>query len=159
MAKQSKKSKAADQHGKQKTPRKKRTNWRRFIERSLFATAILAMVGVAMAAYHNNKQIEYDLSVIGNGTPTVVQIHDPSCQLCRRLNSNLNSVKGDFKADIQFKTANLASDEGRRFAQRHKVEHVTLMFFSKRGKRVNTIQGVTPADDIRVALNTFSQSR
>ena len=157
MAKQSKKSKASNQHSREKSPRKKKMNWRRFIERSLFATAFLAMVGVAMAAYHSNKQIEYDLSVIGNGTPTVVQIHDPSCQLCRRLNSNLNSVKGDFKPDIQFKTANLASEQGRRFAQQHKVEHVTLMFFNKRGQRVNTIQGVTPADDIRVALNTFSR--
>ena len=158
MAKQSKKSKTTNR-ANQKAPRKKRQNWRRFIERSLFATAILAMVGVAMAAYHNNKQIEYDLSVIGNGTPTVVQIHDPSCQLCRRLSKNLDSVKGDFKPDIQFKTANIATDSGRRFAQRHKVEHVTLMFFDKRGQRVNTIQGVTPPDNIRAALDTFSQSR
>lgn len=117
------------------------------------------MVGVAMAAYHNNKQIEYDLSVIGNGTATVVQVHDPSCQLCRRLNRNLNRVKDDFKADIQFKIANLASDEGRQFAQRHRVEHVTLMFFNKRGQRVNTLQGVTPAEDIRAALDTFSKLR
>ncbi len=137
---------------------KRGPNWRKIIERSLFATAILLMIGVAAAAYNKNKKLEYDLSVIGNGKATVVQVHDPNCQLCRRLKKNLDSVKGDFQAGVQFKTANLANSEGRRFSRVQQVPHVTLVFFDGRGQRVNSLQGVTPAAEIRTALQALTSN-
>jgi len=157
MAKQRKKSKASNHHSNQKTTRKAKTNWRRFFERSFYTLAVLAMVAVVMGAYHKNKQIEYDLSVVGNGTATVVQVQDPDCALCRRLKNNLDSVKGDFKSNVQFKTANLVQESGQRFSLRHNVQHVTLVFFNSRGQRVNTLEGVTPAADIRLALQALTE--
>ncbi len=135
-----------------KTAASKPIRWRKLIERAVFALAILGIISFSVAAYMDKVADDRDLSVIGNGIATVVQIHDPSCQLCRQLKSNLDSVKGDFKDKIQFKIANIQSKEGREFAAKHRVQHVTLLFFDQRGRRVDTIQGVTPAKDIEAEL-------
>ena len=95
---------------------------------------------------------EQDLSVIGNGKPTVVQIHDPGCQLCNRLKHNLDAVKGGFIDTIQFKTAMIVKSERRKLAHQHQVQHVTLLFFDKRDRRVHTLQGVSSQAEIRNGL-------
>ena len=138
---------------------KRKLHWGRIAKRGLLVSAMLAIFAVAVAAYSHNKQQEYDLTVIGNGTPTVVQVHDPNCQFCRRLKSNLNSVQADFMPEVQFKTANIASAKGRKFASQHNVPHVTLLFFNKRGKRVHIQQGVTAPDKIRTLLQSLVQGR
>ncbi|MGS2717796.1 thioredoxin family protein [Eionea flava] len=105
------------------------------------------------------NKVQYDLSVVGNGTPTVVQVHDQNCRLCRQLKSNLDSVKTGFKDKIQFKTANILSKKGANFAQQYQVPHVTLLFFDKQGRRTNTLQGVSSKEDIRVALEQLERQR
>lgn len=151
--------KASVQNSQHKTATKKPFHWQRWLKKGLIGSAFLVLIGATITVYSNMKQVEYDLSVVGNGTATVVQIHDPNCQLCRRLKNNLDSVKGDFKNNIQFKTANIANAKGRGFANKYNVPHVTLLFFNKKGDRVNTLQGVTPKEDIRKALEQLSRSR
>ncbi len=149
-----KKRKQAKQHNRKKT-----VNWRQWIKNTIIGSVFLALIGTAVALHSKVREGERDVSVIGNGTPTVVQIHDPNCQLCLRLKSNLDSVKGEFKDNIQFKTVNIAASKGRNFAAKYRVPHVTLLFFDKRGERVNTLQGVTPKEEIRTALNALEKRR
>ncbi len=144
---------------KQKSAQNSFRNWRKMLEKGFFTLAILVMVGFVYTVYSSAKATEQDLSVIGNGVPTVVQVHDPGCQLCRRLKKNLDSVASDFKPDVQFKIANIRNEQGRQFAQTHDVPHVTLLFFDETGNRVETIQGVTPAADIRQALSALVRNR
>lgn len=139
-----------------KTSTTKPVNWKKLGERLFFTIALLGIVTYSVAAYMDKLAVEQDLSVIGNGTATVVQIHDPGCRLCQQLKSNLESVKGNYKEDIQFKVANINSKEGREFAGKYRVKHVTLLFFDKRGKRVNTIQGVTSPEDIQAELSKLA---
>ena len=139
--------------------RKRKFNGLKALKNSLFFSAIVSVLAVAIYFYSSHKQLEYDLSVIGNGKPTVVQIHDPGCQLCQRLKRNLDSVKSDFTPDMQFKVANIGSKAGREFARQHNVEHVTLLLFDKRGKRVETLEGVKPASEIKAALTRLSKHR
>lgn len=142
-----------------KPPRKKQIKWSRLLQRTAFVSVLLAILGFAIHFYSRHQQAEYDLSVIGNGTLTVVQVHDPNCQLCQRLKRNLDSVKGEFAEDIQFRTTNIASAEGQRFASRYGVPHVTLLFFNKQGRHVHTIEGVTPAEQLREVLQRFQKLR
>ncbi|MEH6457507.1 MAG: thioredoxin domain-containing protein, partial [Cocleimonas sp.] len=118
-----------------------------------------SVIAVPVYAYMQNSKVEHDLSVIGNGTATVVQVHDPGCRLCNRLKSNLGEVKGEFKDKIQFKTANILKPKGRVFASKHNVPHVTLLFFDKKGQRVNTMEGVSSSDDIKSSLQRLSKRR
>lgn len=157
MAKKRKSGKALGQKHRQATTRK--LHWGRMAQRGLFVSAIVAIIGVSVAVFSHQKQQQYDLSVIGNGTPTVVQIHDPNCQLCRQLQSNLSSVQSDFVPEIQFKIANIASVKGREFARQQNVQHVTLLFFNKSGKREYVQQGVTAPDEIRTLLERLVKRR
>lgn len=154
----SKKSKATQAKKKRKQSTKVKTfNWARFTKKAAITLGVIGVIFASFYTYSNKLKVEHDLSVVGNGMPTVVQIHDPGCQLCNQLKKNLSKVKGDFKNDIQFKTANIKTNKGRAFADRHRVPHVTLLFFDERGSRVNIIQGVTPAEDIRVALDALAR--
>lgn len=125
--------------------------------RKIFVTlCFLSVIAVPVYAYMQNSKVEHDLSVVGNGLPTVVQIHDPGCRLCNRLKSNLAKVKGDYRDKIQFKTANILKQKGKDFAAKHNVPHVTLLFFDKKGEHVNTMQGVSSSVDIEANLQQLS---
>ncbi len=149
--------------GKNKTSvRNKATktyNYSKTLKRIFITLCFLSIIVVPVYAYIQNSKVEYDLSVVGNGKPTVVQIHDPGCRLCNRLKSNLGEVKGEFKDNIQFKTANILKPKGRVFASKHNVPHVTLLFFDKKGQRVNTMEGVSSSNDIKSSLQNLSTLR
>ncbi len=121
----------------------------------LIAFCFLGVIAVPVYAYMQNSKVEHDLSVIGNGTPTVVQIHDPGCRLCNRLKNNLGKVKGDYLDRVQFKTANILKNKGKSFAKKYDVPHVTLLFFDKQGKRVDTMRGVSSSDQIKRSLDSL----
>ena len=145
------------QKNKNKVQKKRAFNWKKLIQKSFFYVILCTLIVGTFLIYSNTNKIKYDLSVIGNGTPTVVQIHDHNCQLCRQLKSNLDNVKTDFTEEIQFKTANILAKKGANFAQKHDVAHVTLLFFNGQGKRVNTLQGVSSKDEIRTALEQLAK--
>ena len=142
-----------------KTKKSKPTPWLRWAQKALIVSAFLFVGAGGLVLYGQAEAIKYDLSVIGKGKPSVVQVHDVNCQLCRRLKSNLDAVKGPFKDNIHFKIANISGTKGRAFANKHEVPHVTLLFFDRTGERVNTLQGVTPKETIREALEALSKTR
>ena len=134
-------------------------NYTKAIKKVFVTLCFLSVIAVPVYAYMQNSKVEHDLSVVGNGTPTVVQVHDPGCRLCNRLKSNLGKVKGDFKDKIQFKTANILKQKGKDFASKYNVPHVTLLFFDKKGERVDTMQGVSSSKDIQSSLQRLSDRR
>ncbi|WP_415906815.1 thioredoxin domain-containing protein [Neptuniibacter sp. QD72_48] len=157
MAKKRKSGKTSTQ--KKMNPVKRKLNWKRVIRRGLFVSTIFGILAIAITVFSQQKQLEYDLSVIGNGKPTVVQIHDPNCSLCRQLKNNVHSVLPDFASTVQFKTANIASKKGREFALQHNVPHVSLLFFSRSGKRVHFEQGVASPERIRDLLQGLAKGK
>lgn len=71
--------------------------------------------------------VEGDLSKIGNGIPTIVQIHDPGCPKCRSLQRSTRNALAELEdGSIQYLVANIKGPEGRQFANTHGVGHVTL---------------------------------
>ncbi|MBX2809558.1 MAG: thioredoxin family protein [Cellvibrionaceae bacterium] len=106
-----------------------------------------------ISIYTKTTADNYDISVIGNGMPTLVQIHDPNCQLCRKLKRNLDGVKYKFRDKVHFKIANIQTSKGRSFTERSHVGNVTLLLFNAQGKRVGTLTGVSSKDEIQKFLN------
>ena len=98
---------------------------------------------------------EHDLSRIGNGVPTVVQIHDPSCSLCIALQKETRAAVGEFEDDqIQFLVANIQDSRGKKLATDHGVGHVTLLLFDGKGNRKEIMRG---SNDRAVLESAFRQ--
>jgi len=133
---------------RKKAVTKKPFNWKKDGKWLAIFCILLVVTGYFYVTGENKSRIEHDLSVLGNGKPTVVQIHDPGCQLCRRLQSSVNAVKSDFEPAIQFKTANIKTSKGADFAEKYNAPHVTLLLFDGTGKHVNTLSGVQPKEAI-----------
>ncbi len=96
---------------------------------------------------------EHDLSVIGNGIPSVVQIHDPQCSRCVALQREARSAMAAFDdGDLQFLVANIRNGSGRRLADAHGVGNVTLLLFDGKGKRRNTLVGPSTSEFLQQAF-------
>ena len=132
---------------------------RKFLRVSVY-TALGALttstLAWAMVNYKQNYEARHDLSVVGNGIATVVQVHDPACRLCQQLRSNLFAAQSDFPEEkLLVRIADITSVAGAAFASQHQVPHVTLLFFDARGQLVQTLQSVTGEDDIHAALTSL----
>lgn len=99
---------------------------------------------------------EADLDQIGNGTPTIVQIHDPGCPTCNRLQRAARTALEDFSDDeVQYLVANLNDPDGRRFADGHGVGRVTLLFFDPEGNRVGMVSGARSPEELRTTFRNY----
>ena len=130
-------------------------NWKKNSKWLAIGALLIILSGYLFVTGEQKSRIEHDLSVVGNGKNTVVQIHDPGCQLCRQLQANVNSIKPDFEQKIQFKTANIKTAKGAAFAEKYNVPHVTLLLFNRNGRLVNTIRGVQSKEVIANALSAL----
>lgn len=99
------------------------------------------------------KSAEMDLSKIGNGVPTVVQIHDPDCPRCRALQREARNAMASFDdADLQYVVANIRGAEGRRLANEHGVGHVTLLLLDGAGERRGVLVGENQSEHLEMAF-------
>ncbi len=90
---------------------------------------------------------ESDLTRIGNGVLSVVQIHDPQCSKCVALQREARDAMCALETDrLQFLVADISSEEGRKLARDNHVGHVTLLFFDKNGRRRGVIVGNTTSE-------------
>lgn len=90
---------------------------------------------------------EHDLSRIGNGVATVVQIHDPQCPLCVDLQRETREALCGFsEQEIQYLVANVRTAQGSAFARSHDVGHVTLLLLDGNGDRRDTLVGPNTAE-------------
>lgn len=126
---------------------------RRLLIRGGIALAVaipLAVVGVMQ--YEKRAAVRYDLSVIGNGQPTVVQVMDHGCSECRKLSDNLSPIRREFDGRVQFRLADRGRTDGAILATRHNAGHVTLLMFDGNGRLRTTLTGIQEAGDIRTAI-------
>jgi hypothetical protein len=121
---------------------------------AIVALVLVGISGAGLAALKRGHDVSHDLSVIGNGIPTVVQIHDPKCQKCQQLKRNVDAAAAGLEDKTQFRIAQIHTGRGRSFAHRHDVAHVTLVLFHGEGKRTRTIEGVTGTDAL---VDTFQR--
>ena len=130
---------------------------RRGALRLLRNIAIAAPV-LGVAGYFSVKSVEAticeaDLTKIGKGLPSVVQIHDPNCSLCRTLQKQTRRALKSFAPEtFQYLVANINTAEGSALAAKHRVPHVTLLMFDVDGNMVSTLRGPAPRDTIDAAL-------
>jgi len=120
---------------------------RRNALRLLIGVPIVGAAGAAIHQHDVKTRGQHDLSLIGQGSPVVVQIHDPSCKLCRRLMRNTREALKNYSG-LHYRVADVTTTEGKAFQEKHNVQHVTLLVFNGKGRLIDTIQGVTPVDEL-----------
>ena len=97
---------------------------------------------------------EHDLTRLGQGVPTVVQIHDPSCALCTELQRNTRrALKAFDDGRLQYVVANINTPEGAGLAGRYGVSHVTLLLFDGQGEMQEALHGVRQRDELEGAFS------
>jgi len=115
--------------------------------------AVVLGGGGAFAMDFRKKLIEHDLSVIGQGTPVVLQIHDPQCPMCNALQKQTRKALRAFDGkDVLYRVANIRTDDGAALQAREGLPHVTLVLYCGRGERLHVIQGVTEAETLIAAF-------
>ncbi len=104
--------------------------------------------------------VEGDLSKIGNGVPTIVQIHDPGCPKCRSLQRSTRNALAEMEdGAVQYLVANIKAPEGRQFADTHGVGHVTLLLFDGKGRRREVIRGEQHSEYLLQVFRRLSAAR
>ena len=118
---------------------------------------LLTASAAGLAAYKKSWEEAHDLSVIGNGSHTIVQVHDPGCRLCRALKSNTEQALDAMDSDIQYRIANIKTTEGRQIQHRYEVPHVTLLLIGPDGKLWRTLTGVKGAKTLQHVFEQFRE--
>lgn len=118
------------------------------------AAVAIGVSAFGINAYETNKRQLHDLTVIGNGTPTVVQVHDQTCQICMRLKKLTKNITND-DTRVQYRIADISTNEGRSFQQKYNVGKTTLLYFDGKGKHVHTSRGLQDADVIEASIENL----
>lgn len=118
-------------------------------------TVVAVGGGSALHAWDSQSREQHDLSVIGQGTPVVVQVHDRTCPTCRRLKSTMHDVMKQ-RDDILYRIADLEKPEGKALAQEHGAPKVTLLFFDGNGEHLHTHSGLLSADEITQLIDQLN---
>lgn|GEM_PF-610277 len=117
----------------------------------LRSAAVLGVAGVSagsLARYDSRKRVLHDLTIIGDGAPAVVQIHDPGCQTCRRLKSRTLVALEDLP-HVRFRLADILTGDGKALQDRFNAQTITLLLFEPGGKLVDRIVGLQDIDRLR----------
>lgn len=150
------KAKSANPQAAQAESPPRRAALRSFAKFGLIA-AVVAGGGVAFVADVRETLAEEDLSRIGGGVPTVVQVHDPSCPTCRALQKEARAALADFEdGEIQYLVANLSQDDGRAFANQHGVEKITLVIFDRNGRRRQILRGPSTRERLKTIFAGYA---
>nr|WP_163502009.1 hypothetical protein [Halomonas socia] len=146
----------------QPAPRKRPFSPRRLVRGVLVAVAILAVPAAWFAMEARQAREISDLSVIGEGAPLVVQVHEPGCSSCEQLLEQTQEARSRLDEELTLRRANIASTGGRRFANEYGVSQSTLVLFDARGEVVDIKRSVVPADELEadfIALQGLPRPR
>ena len=137
---------------KRKGARRKGPGWKAFA----VLVGLVTVSFAGLAAYKQDWKQTHDLSVIGNGTPTVVQVHDPSCPQCRELKENAQIAMRRVSGDIQYRIADLNTAKGRALAGQHDAGKVTLLTFDAEGQFLDKYTGVMSVETLERLLSPIA---
>lgn len=120
---------------------------------------VLGVAGYFSLQAVNASIKEADLTQIGGGTLSVVQIHDPQCPLCKTLQRQTRSALKAFDEDeFTFLVANIKKPSGAEFAAKYGAPHVTLLLFDRRGDMVQIVRGPIESDRLDDILMAHSKA-
>ena len=112
--------------------------------------ALVVVLGGGWLAYDFTRKLaEADLTVIGDGTPVIVQVYDTACVDCTLLQREVRAALADLPQDaVLYRIANLQTREGAAFAAAARLSYASLGLYDADGTMVHAVRGVTPAAEL-----------
>jgi len=120
---------------------------RRLFIKSAASLGVMGVAAGAISGYDARKKELHDLSVIGEGKPVVVQIHDTSCPICRRLKSRSIAVLEN-QSHIEYRLADIVTAKGKALQEKYGVQKTTLLLFDAKGRHVDTVYGLQTTEEL-----------
>lgn len=131
------------------TPEPTRRDVLRMMRTGAIATAAVAGGGYWAFGSFRAYAAEHDLSKVGQGSPVIVQVHDPQCPTCTALQRETRRALKDFDdCGLTYLVADIKTEEGAAFARKYTVPHVTLLLFDGDGTLLNTVRGMQQASHL-----------
>ncbi|MEP5152053.1 hypothetical protein [Planktotalea sp.] len=123
----------------------KRERTSRMTRRFAIAAPVVLVAGYFTTTSVQAIMSEADLTKINGGKPSIVQIHDPQCPLCRTLQKQARKAMKTLEGgSFEYLVANIRSEDGLAFSSKYGVGHVTLLLFDAEGEMVEIVRG--PSD-------------
>lgn len=118
----------------------------RLMQNGAIATAAVAGGGYWAFGSFRAYAAEHDLSRVGQGAPTIVQVHDPQCPTCTALQRETRRALKEFDGcGLTYLVADIKTEDGAAFARRYAVPHVTLLLFDGDSELRETVHGTQQA--------------
>ncbi|MBX2868866.1 MAG: thioredoxin family protein [Acidiferrobacterales bacterium] len=140
-----------------KAKRRQRSKIKRVGSSLLVTFVVVALAGFGLSAYKKSYAVSHDLSVIGNGTPVIIQIHDPKCPKCKKLMSNTKVALRDYGDAIEYKIADVTTSAGLRLQRQHRVQTISLLMFDGKGSLKRSTNGVKSVEELKLELADFAR--
>jgi hypothetical protein len=122
-----------------------------------FIVFFLLVAGVGWTVVQQRTRQVYDLSVVGQGVPVVVQVHDTTCPICVDLRQSIDQISPSYASNqLLFRIADVSNPEAVSFIAPYTTNRrVTLLFFNGQGDLVNTLVGAQSALSLREAFGSL----
>ncbi|MFK7745558.1 MAG: thioredoxin family protein [Roseobacter sp.] len=139
-------SKSRQKHKRKKqspTPEPNRRDALKMVRNGALGAVVFGGTGLWALGSFRAYTAEHDLTRVGQGAPTIVQIHDPKCPTCTALQKQTRAAMKLFsECGLVYLVADIKTQEGGAFAARYGVPHVTLLLFDGQGERLRTLSGM-----------------
>lgn len=120
--------------------------------------AAIAVPIVGVAGFFGVRSVqatirETDLTRVGLGSASIVQIHDPTCGLCTTLQKQTRKVMKGYDTDrYEFLVADVKTGDGALFAATYNASITTLLLFDGGGDLTEIVRGPIATDQLEDIL-------
>ncbi len=103
------------------------------------------------------KGFKDDLSLVGQGTVSVVLTHDKNLVGGTTMMALLNDIRPDYQGRVQFLAVDVVTPVGQAFLQEQRVGLINLVIFGPDGTRDRVLSGNTTEQQLRAVLDEVLQ--
>ena len=116
---------------------------------------VAAVTGVFLASQYFVQPMSSDLSVIGQGQPSLVLAYENYSPESGAVLNQLNRIRKDYQGAMNFAVADLGTPQGQAFARQHNLSNGAAVFLSAEGKPLRVSFLTSDEQALRKLLNEY----
>ena len=128
-----------------------------FVEKKRYwgwGVALFVVVVVIFAVSKLPRGFSEDLSIIGQGSPVAVVVHDKDDLHSHNLLTMIDEIRGDYANRIQFRIVDTGVRQGAMFSETQRVSGATLVLFGVDGQRITVLVAVSDTAELVANLDS-----
>ncbi len=122
----------------------------------VIATLLIALLIVgSLFMFSSGKPIGTNLSIVGQGKPTIVLGYENYSPMGGAALSLLRKVRGNYDSRMEFVIADLGTPQGQQFADRHQLFDGRAVFLNQDGEPVRITSIPAQEDELKSLLDAM----